>query len=70
MHTGNWWWDKQTILLVGDILVPMIFMSDGTHLTNFSGYKKAWPIYMTIGNLSSAVRMKHTMHSVLLVALL
>jgi hypothetical protein len=48
----------------------MIFMSDATHLTNFSGDKKAWPIYMTIGNLSAAARMKHTMHSVLLVALL
>ena len=45
-------------------------MSDGTHLTNFCGDKKAWPIYMTIGNLSAAVRMKHTMHAVLLLALL
>ena len=48
----------------------MIFMSDATHLTNFCGDKKAWPIYMTIGNLSAAARMKHTMHGVLLVALL
>ena len=45
-------------------------MSDATHLTNFCGDKKAWPIYMTIGNLSAAARMKHTMHGVLLVALL
>lgn len=45
-------------------------MSDATHLTNFCGDKKAWPIYMTIGNLSAAARMKHTMHAVLLVALL
>jgi len=48
----------------------MILMSDATHLTNFCGDKKAWPIYMTIGNLSAAARMKHTMHGVLLVALL
>jgi hypothetical protein len=48
----------------------MKFMSDATHLTNFSGDKKAWPIYMTIGNLSAATRMKHTMRSVLLVACL
>lgn len=48
----------------------MIFMSDATHLTNFCGDKKAWPLYMTIGNLSAAARMKHTMHGVLLVALL
>ena len=38
------------------------------HLANFSGDKKAWrDIYMTIGNLSATTRMKHTMHSVLLV---
>jgi hypothetical protein len=45
-------------------------MSDATHLTNFCGDKKAWPVYMTIGNLSSKARMKHTLHGVLLVALL
>ena len=45
-------------------------MSDATHLTNFCGDKKAWPVYMTIGNLSSKARMKHAMHGVLLVALL
>ena len=60
----------ETNLTAGDTLVPLIFMSDATHLTNFCGDKKAWPIYMTIGNLSAKARMKHTMHGVLLVALL
>jgi len=60
----------KTRLPVGQTVVPIIFMSDGTHLTNFCGDKKAWPVYMTIGNLSAAARMKHTMHGVLLVALL
>jgi hypothetical protein len=32
-------------------VVPLVFMSDATHLTNFAGDKKAWPVYMTIGNL-------------------
>jgi hypothetical protein len=45
-------------------------MSDATHLTNFAGDKKAWPVYITIGNLSSSVRMRPAMQSVLLVALL
>jgi len=45
-------------------------MSDAIHLTNFSGDKKAWPVYMTIGNLSASARMATAMHSVLLVALL
>jgi hypothetical protein len=45
-------------------------MSDATHLTNFAGDKKAWPVYMTIGNLSPSVRNRPTTQSVLLVALL
>jgi len=45
-------------------------MSDATQLTNFSGDKKAWPVYMTIGNLSTSACMATAMHSVLLVALL
>jgi len=27
-----------------------------THLTNFSGDKKLWPVYMSIGNITSSVR--------------
>ena len=30
-------------------------MSDQVNLTNFSGDKKAWPVYMTIGNLPSTI---------------
>jgi hypothetical protein len=45
-------------------------MSDATHLTNFAGDSKAWPVYMTIGNLQTAVRNAPSTQSVLLVALL
>jgi len=45
-------------------------MSDGTHLSNFAGDKKEWPVYMTIGNLSSKIRQMPSTHSVLMVALL
>jgi len=45
-------------------------MSDGTHLSNFAGDKKEWPVYMTIGNLSSKIRQMPSMHSVVMVALL
>ena len=45
-------------------------MSDGTHLSNFSGDKKEWPVYMTIGNLSSTIRQTPSSHSVVMVALL
>jgi len=43
-------------------------MSDGTHLSNFAGYKKEWPVYMTIGNLSSKICQMPSMHSVVMVA--
>jgi hypothetical protein len=45
-------------------------MSDGTHLLNVAGDKKEWPVYMTIGNLSSKIRQIPSAHSVVIVALL
>jgi hypothetical protein len=51
-------------------VVPIICASDGTHLTNLSGDKKACPIYLTIGNIKSSVRSKPTGHSLILLGLL
>jgi hypothetical protein len=45
-------------------------MSDGMHLSNFAGDKTEWPVYMTIGNLSSKLHQMPSMHSVVMVALL
>jgi len=45
-------------------------MSDGTHLSNFAGDKKEWPVYMIIGNLSSKIRQMPSAHTVVMVALL
>jgi len=45
-------------------------MSDQTHLTNFSGDKKAWPVDITLGNLLSGWRYSPTSMVVLLLALL
>jgi hypothetical protein len=58
------------MLRVGDTLVPLSFMSDGTHLSNFAGDKKESPVYMTIGNLSSKIRQMPSTHSVVMVDLL
>jgi hypothetical protein len=55
---------------VGDTLVPLIFMSDGTHLSNFVGNNKEWPVYMTIGNSSSKLRQIASTPSIVMVALL
>ena len=48
----------------------MIITSDGTHLSNFPGDKKQWPVYITIGNLSSKIRQTPSTHSFVMVALL
>jgi len=45
-------------------------MSEGTHLSNFAGDKREWPVYMTIGNLSWKIHQMPSMHSVVMVALL
>jgi hypothetical protein len=45
-------------------------MSDGTHFSNFARHKKEWPVYMTIGNLSSKIRQMPSAHIVIMVALL
>ena len=48
----------------------MILMSDRTHLSNFAAHKTDWPVYVTIGNLSSKICQTPSMHSVAMVALL
>jgi hypothetical protein len=45
-------------------------MSDGTHLSNFAGDKTEWPVYMTIGNLSSKIRQTPSTQSIVMFALL
>jgi len=62
--------DVKSTLRVGDTLVPFIFMSDGTHLSNLAGDKKEWPGYIMIGNWSSKVRQMPATHIVVMVALL
>jgi hypothetical protein len=44
-------------------------MSNGTHLHNFAANKKEWPVYMTIGNLSSMIHQMPPTHSVVMLAL-
>jgi len=62
--------EVKATLRLGDTLVPLIFMCDGTHLSNFAGDKKEWPVYMTIGNLSSNIRQMPSARTVVMVGLL
>ena len=54
----------------GGTLILVISVSDQTHLTNFSGDKKAWPVYLTIGNIHSQTHNSPRKMAVFLVALL
>ncbi|KAF8415902.1 hypothetical protein BGX38DRAFT_1281117 [Terfezia claveryi] len=51
---------NQKTLLIGISLVPVLLTSDQTCLTNFSGDKKLWLLFMTIGNIHSEIRNQPT----------
>jgi len=54
----------------GARLIPIIFASDVTFLINFSEDKKAWLIYMTIGNILLRTMNKASKNTTVLLALL
>jgi hypothetical protein len=54
---------------VGDTLVAIILIPDGTHLSHFAGKTKECPVYMTIGNQSSKIRQMPSMDSIVMVTL-
>src|SRR5258706_1527498 len=58
------------MLPVGSTLLPIILASDQTYLTNFSGDKKLWPVYMTLGNIHSSIRNKSSYHAWIPIAML
>ncbi|KAI0996056.1 hypothetical protein K3495_g12125, partial [Podosphaera aphanis] len=70
MHTGNWWWDQQLKLEPGGTLVPIMLASDKTLMTQHSGEKRCWPVYLTVGNLSRAARRRQLDPGMLLIAFL
>jgi hypothetical protein len=70
MHTANWWWERQAELPPGATVVPVIISTDKTMMTQLRGDQTAWPVYMTIGNLTRSVRRKQSVPSTLLVGFL
>jgi hypothetical protein len=57
-------------LPIGTSLIPVLITSDQTCLTNFSGDKKLWPIFMSLGNIPSGIRNKPSNQAWILLGLL
>ncbi|KIJ50068.1 hypothetical protein M422DRAFT_777176 [Sphaerobolus stellatus SS14] len=70
MWTGSWWWDAQDRLPEGSTIAPIIVASDATQLSQFGGDKKAWPVYITIGNVKKGVRRQPNRRATLLLGYL
>ena len=47
---------EQRKLPTGATIAPVIITLDKTQLSNFSGDKSAWPVYLTIGNIEKSTR--------------
>ena len=51
-------------------MAPVIIATDKTQLTQFSGGKTAYPVYLTIGNLPKGIRRRPSRHASILIAYL
>ncbi|KAF8805410.1 hypothetical protein BYT27DRAFT_7224995 [Phlegmacium glaucopus] len=72
MNTGRWWWDMQVQAATQSkniTIVLLIISSDKTQLTTFRG-KKAYPVYLTIGNIPKHIHHKPSRQSQVLLAYL
>ena len=57
-------------LLSGATIAALILSSDKTQLTQFQGDNKAWPVYLTIKNISKKIHRQPSTHATILVGYL
>ncbi|TFK53469.1 hypothetical protein OE88DRAFT_1643214 [Heliocybe sulcata] len=70
MWTGKWWHAVQAGLPIGSTVAPVIISTDKTQLTQFSGSRQAYPVYLTIGNLPRSLRRRPSEHATMLLGYL
>ncbi|PBK87099.1 hypothetical protein ARMGADRAFT_939452, partial [Armillaria gallica] len=70
MWTGEWWWRIQERLPPSVTIAPLIISSDKTQLSQFQGDKTAWPVYLTIGNISKDTHHELSSHATILLGYL
>ncbi|RPA70641.1 hypothetical protein BJ508DRAFT_219119, partial [Ascobolus immersus RN42] len=56
LDTSDWWWNLHRSLPEGHFVIPLIFASDATFLTNFCGDKDIDPINFTVANIHPKIR--------------
>ncbi|KAF8528278.1 hypothetical protein JB92DRAFT_3207991 [Gautieria morchelliformis] len=66
MWTANWWWNLQSKLPPGATIAPIILASDKTQLSQFSGDKSSWLVYLTIRNISKCTCRQIGKHAMIL----
>ena len=60
----------QPYLPAGAAASPVILATDKTQLTQFSGNKSAYPVYLTLGNIPRAIRRRPSEHACILLGYL
>ncbi|KAJ3967331.1 hypothetical protein EV361DRAFT_770678, partial [Lentinula raphanica] len=70
MWMGNFWNETQDNIPPGGTVAPVIIATDKTQLTQFSGSKSAYPVYLTTGNIPKELRRKPGARTCVLIAYL